>query len=54
MPVLDANALKCDRKGLAFLKAVLSNRSTDKAAPSKSDTPSPSRTSAPPPTQLNR
>ena len=37
MPVLDATALKSDRKGLAFLKAVLSNRSSEKAIPAKAD-----------------
>lgn len=43
MPVLDANALKSDPKGLAFLKAVLGQRSARKPAarPAASRVPTP-------------
>ena len=37
MPVLDAKALKSDRKGLAFLRAVLGKRSAAKATSRKDD-----------------
>jgi hypothetical protein len=35
MPVLDAKALKTDRKGLAFLRAVLSKGQDDETAARK-------------------
>jgi hypothetical protein len=54
MPVLDAKALKSDRKGLAFLKAVLRNRSTDKADPVKSEPHPQMRRSNPARPELNR
>jgi hypothetical protein len=37
MPVLDAKALKTDRKGLAFLRAVLTHRQTEKSAARKGE-----------------
>jgi len=55
MPVLDAKALKTDRKGLAFLRAVLGNRSTAKAIFRKDENLGPAaRSSNPRQTELDR